>query len=205
MTFKEKLRNSGKRDAIKTANVLDNIRAESLGTFHAEGHYRTNETPGGYGVPAEGRSVLCKLYKVYDYNDPKTTGRKHSEAPGARELYDGTQVSFAVVPQVYRGRDPRLAAKPYEFVDGADETDYKDASDPDLVVASRDYGPDVATIAQSELLREEAVYRENYFVERKDGALKPPNSVYFENLTRNVLRDYMPEELAQAEAANLEQ
>lgn len=205
MTFKEKLRNSGRRDAIKTANVLDNIRAESLGTFHAEGHFRNTERPGGYGVPAEGRSILCKLYKVYDYNDPAKTGRKHSDAPGARELFDGTQVSFAVVPQVYRGKDPKLAARPYEYVEGADESEYKDASNCELVVASRDYGPDVATLAQAELLREESQYRENYSVERRDGALKPPNSVYFESLTRNALEAFLPEELAAAEAASQDQ
>ena len=201
MTFKEKLRNSGRKDAIKTATVLDNIRAESLGTFRAQGHFRNTERPGGYGVPVDGRSILCKIYKVYDYNDPSKTGRKHSDSPGARELFDGTQVSFAVVPQVYKGNDPRFTTRPFEYVEGVDESEYKDASNCELVVASRDYGPDVATLAQAELLREESEYRENYSVERRDGALKPPNSVYFESLTKNALEAFLPEELAAANAS----
>ena len=205
MTFKEKLRNSGRKDAIKTANVLDNIRTEALGTFFADAHYRNTEKPGDYGIPDDGRRILCKLYKVYDYNDTLKTGRKHSAAPGARELFDGTQVSFAVVPQVYSGNNPEAAKNPYEYFEGEDQTDYVDTSNCELVVAARDYGPDVATLAQAELLREEAGYRENYQILRTDGSLRSPNSVYFEGLAESVLKSFLPDELAQAEAANQEQ
>ncbi len=194
MTFKEKLRNSGDISAIITANVLDNISVESLGTFQVGSNYRNTESPSSYGVPVGGRVISFELYKVFDYNNSITSGRKPSNSAGARVLYDGTQVSFVVVPQIYKGDNAVLRLNPMEYVEGFGST-FVSLSNPRLVVVARDYPANIATVAEAELLREEEQYRQKYGILKTDGTVSPPTKDYFSGLTEAVLKENLPEEL----------
>ena len=175
------------------AKLLNNIRKEILGTFPANGIFRSNDVEKeNTNFPTE-RTVMFKLYKIYDFNDPTKTLRQEAESKYSKIEESGVQISFVVVPMKYVGKGTMHTVFDYEMRDNVNESDYEDVFNAELIVLARDYPVDIKTLAKAEFLRQENEFHKNYLVQRTDGTFVPPNIRYYESLKNNVLEEYFPE------------
>ena len=131
----------------KIAEYMKGMQVDKLGTFTAPNLYDINDYTSPIlpnGLLKEPLHVKFGIYRITDSNIKSETGRKTNYSSGARELFDGTTISYAVVPL----EDLDKNGKP-NFVNIPDVNGATQVFDPRLVALST-YPREISDIAGAE-------------------------------------------------------